>query len=259
MHVAERARRPSGALLRQPGERVAALGAEDEAGEGVHRHGDEQQEDPGRVGDPPPDRLPPDQRQEVEVAGDQVERVLAVVYGAVGLHQVHEPGEVGTDDDPDVERDPERRPGDRGQHAGAQRLLGPGVQRVPAGVQQQRGRLAHHEQRRRDHEEQQVLHHVVPEQHVVIAADAALGRDHHDGQAAEEQRGAVQRPRTSRMTPPHPQHAPQVQARRYHRECRDDRRELPPRHDLGQAERRQHLVSHAAETTLAPRAVCLRP
>jgi hypothetical protein len=116
-------------------------------------------------------------------------------------------------------------------------------------VQQQRGRLAHHEQRRRDHEEQQVLHHVVPEQHVVIAADAALGRDHHDGQAAEEQPGAVQRPRTSRMTPPHPQHAPQVQARRYHDEGRDDRRELPSGHHLGQAESRQCRVSHAAETT----------
>ena len=77
------------------------------------------------------------------------------------------------------------------------------------------------------------------------------GRDHDDGQAAEEQRGPVQRPWARRVAPPDPQHAPQVQGRRDHSEGRDHRRELPPGHDLGHAEGRQRLASHGAET-IAP-------
>jgi len=114
VHVTDRARRPRRTLFRQGRERVAALRAEDQPGERVHRHGDEEQEDPGRVGDPPPDRLPPDQGQEVQVARGQVEHVLTVVHGAVGLHQVHEAGQVRADDDAHVKRDSERRPGDSG-------------------------------------------------------------------------------------------------------------------------------------------------
>jgi hypothetical protein len=112
--------------------------------------------------------------------------------------------------------------------------------------------VAGDEQRRRDHDQQQVLDHVIREEHVVVAADAALRRDHHHGQAAEEQPGPPQRPRTGRMAAPHPQHAPQVQARRHHDEARDHRGELPPGDDLKQAEGWQLLASHAAETTSPP-------
>ncbi len=150
---------------------------------------------------------------------------------------------------PTYSGDAERGPGDRGHHAGAQELLGPGVQRVPAGVQQQRGRFPQHQQRRGHHEQQQVLDHVIPEQDVVIAADAALGRDDHDGQAAEEQRGPPQRPRAGRMPVPDPQHAPQVQGGHENHEAGYQRRELPAGDQLGQARRGQRVLVHAAEIT----------
>jgi drug/metabolite transporter (DMT)-like permease len=95
-------------------EQLARRQHQDHADHGVHRHRAEQQQVPAERRQPPPDRLGAHDRQEVQVADQEVQGVLGVVNGGILQHQVHQRGQVRGGDHRRVQADGDRRMRERG-------------------------------------------------------------------------------------------------------------------------------------------------
>jgi hypothetical protein len=227
VQVGHQARSPGPARAAIRREQFPRHEHEHEAGQRVDRHRHHQQQVAAERRRPPPEGLGPDDRQEVQVSGHQVEPVLGVVHGLVFQHEVHQRGQVRDGDHRRVQRYGGWRPGQARHHSRPEKPLDAGMQRVAGSVQEQGDGPAEDEQRRRHHDQQQMLDHVDAEQHVVVDADAALRRDGDDGQAQQEGRGPASRPGPGRVPPPGYPHAAEVGRRQQRQRHADQRRELP--------------------------------
>jgi hypothetical protein len=202
MQVSDERRSPI-AATRIGGKQFVVGLAQHDAGEGVDRHGDDEQKKFGRKGKPPLDRLTANQRQEVQVTGQQVDAVLGVVQHRMSEHEVHEVGEVGRDHCRDVKPNPYQRKCDLADKPRSHQLLHERVRRVVRRMQHQCDGLTEQQQRRRNHEQQQVLPHVHREQHIVVGADAALRRDRDHCQAGHERQRSSPWPGANPVLAPH--------------------------------------------------------